>query len=184
MNQPAVPIELNHNPDVSRRFIIFDMFDTLVKLRSDIGKYDILEVLHRMYLQEYDFDEVRALYDGIVDKLISERRSEDLEVVFVEILEYIFDGLGISGHDLAEVEEVVFEDEDDCCCCDCDDDDCDCDCCCDDEDDEFFEVECPACGEVINVDEGILESGSIECPNCGENLEFDIEYDDEEEDED
>ena len=66
----------------------------------------------------------------------------------------------------------------------CDDDDCDCCCddCCDDED-EFFEVECPACGEVINVDEGILESGSIECPACGENLEFDIEYDDEEDEE-
>ena len=112
MNQPAVPIELNHNPDVSRRFIIFDMFDTLVKLRSDIGKYDILEVLHRMYLQEYDFDEVRALYDEIVDKLISERRSEDLEVVFVEILEHIFDGLGITGLDLAEVEDKVFHGSD------------------------------------------------------------------------
>ena len=112
MNQPTVSIELNHNPDVSRRFVIFDMFDTLVKLRSDIGKYDILEVLHRMYLQEYDFDDVRTLYDEIVDKLISERRSEDLEIVFVEILEYIFDGLDMSGHDLAEVEDQVFHGSD------------------------------------------------------------------------
>ena len=112
MNQPAVPIELNHNPDVSRRFIIFDMFDTLVKLRSDIGRYEILEVLHRIYLQEYDFDDVRTLYDEIVDRLVSERRSEDLEVVFVEILEHIFDGLGITGFDLAEVEDKVFHGSD------------------------------------------------------------------------
>ena len=90
-------------------------------------------------------------------------------------------------HDLGDVEEYLYDeecDDDDCDCC-CDDDDCDC--CCDDDcdccDDDFFEVECPACGEIINVDEGILESGSIQCPNCNENLEFDIEYDEDEDEE-
>jgi formylmethanofuran dehydrogenase subunit E len=46
-----------------------------------------------------------------------------------------------------------------------------------DEDDDFFEVECPKCGEVVCVDEGILEEGSINCPNCDEVLEFEIDCD-------
>ena len=47
-----------------------------------------------------------------------------------------------------------------------------------DEDSTIYEVEC-ACGNVIDFDEEVLESGSIVCPNCGETLEF--TFDDEEE---
>ncbi len=47
-----------------------------------------------------------------------------------------------------------------------------------DEDSTIYEVEC-ACGNVIDFDEKVLESGSIVCPNCGETLEF--TFDDEEE---
>lgn len=47
-----------------------------------------------------------------------------------------------------------------------------------DEDTTIYEVEC-ACGNVIDFDEEVLESGSIVCPNCGETLEF--TFDDEEE---
>lgn len=93
------------------------------------------------------------------------------------------DELGLVGEqvdaideDLDELESFVYDellDED--CECDCDD----CSCC----EDDYFEVECPSCGEVINVDEGVLETGSIDCPNCGENLEFEIEYDDDEDEE-
>ena len=43
-----------------------------------------------------------------------------------------------------------------------------------DGEDETFEVECPSCGELIQIDEGILEEGSITCPGCDENLEFDL----------
>ena len=50
----------------------------------------------------------------------------------------------------------------------------DCGCC--DFDDDYFEVECPSCGETICIDESILDEGSIECPACHENLEF--EFDD------
>lgn len=67
--------------------------------------------------------------------------------------------------DLADVEEFVFGDDDD----------------------DMYEVECPACHETIYLDESILEDGAIECPNCGTELEFDLECDccgeeDEEED--
>ena len=46
-----------------------------------------------------------------------------------------------------------------------------------DEDTTIYEVEC-ACGNVIDFDEKVLESGSIVCPKCGETLEF--SFDDEE----
>ena len=46
-----------------------------------------------------------------------------------------------------------------------------------DEDSTIYEVEC-ACGNIIDFDEEVLESGSIVCPKCGETLEF--SFDDEE----
>ena len=46
-----------------------------------------------------------------------------------------------------------------------------------DEDSTIYEVEC-ACGNVIDFDEEVLESGSIVCPNCGELLEFTTEDED------
>ena len=70
--------------------------------------------------------------------------------------------------DLDELEEYIFDDEDF-------DDDCDC-CCCDDE--EFYEVECPLCGEEILLDDEMLDEEIIECPGCGERLELDIDFDD------
>lgn len=45
-----------------------------------------------------------------------------------------------------------------------------------DEDSTIYEVEC-ACGNVIDFDEEVLESGSIVCPNCGEILEFTFDDD-------
>ena len=49
-----------------------------------------------------------------------------------------------------------------------------------DEDSTIYEVEC-SCGNIIDFDEEVLESGSIVCPNCGETLEF--TFDDDEVDE-
>lgn len=71
--------------------------------------------------------------------------------------------------DLSELEEYVYEDEyDD----DDEDDDCDCDCC---HDDEVYEIECPACNNLIYLDEEMLEEDGMVCPNCGTELEFDFE---------
>ena len=63
--------------------------------------------------------------------------------------------------DLGAVEEDLY----------CDDDDCDCD----DDDEALYEVECPKCGDIICLDEEMLDEGEIDCPNCGEKLEFDFE---------
>ncbi|MEA4965755.1 MAG: zinc ribbon domain-containing protein [Oscillospiraceae bacterium] len=49
------------------------------------------------------------------------------------------------------------------------------------DDEVIYEVKCPKCGEVINLDEEMLDAGGIECPNCGEALEFDASDLDEDE---
>ena len=76
--------------------------------------------------------------------------------------------------DLGEVEKLLLDDEDcdcDCCCDDCCDDDCDCCDDCDDcDDEEYFEVECPGCGETICFD-GSIDPEELACPACGEKFE-------------
>ncbi len=67
--------------------------------------------------------------------------------------------------DLSHLEDIIYEDyEDDC--------DCDCDCC---DDDELYEIECPACHDIIYLDEDMIDEGSIVCPNCQTPLEFDFD---------
>jgi len=39
---------------------------------------------------------------------------------------------------------------------------------------EDFDVECPGCGELIQIDLGTLQEGSVECPGCDETLEFEF----------
>lgn len=61
--------------------------------------------------------------------------------------------------DLGDVEEYLYDDDDD------DDDD---------DDEEFYEVECPNCGEKIYIDED-LDNDEIECPNCNTKFNCDAE---------
>ncbi|MCI8908927.1 MAG: hypothetical protein HFF12_10835 [Angelakisella sp.] len=63
--------------------------------------------------------------------------------------------------DLGELEDEVYSDG-------CDDED-------EDFDDTLYEVECPSCGDIICLDEEMLDEREIDCPNCGEKLEFDFE---------
>ncbi len=90
---------------------------------------------------------------------------EDLEENALALGEEI----DVLSDDLADVEEVVFEDEDD-----------------DDEDDDFFEVECPNCEEPLVIDDEALAAGEIQCPNCETRFALDLSddvVDGEEEDE-
>lgn len=65
--------------------------------------------------------------------------------------------------DLAELEEIFYDECDDCCDCGCDDD--------------MYEVQCPNCDETVYFDEDIIMEGVAECPNCGTELEFDCDCD-------
>mgnify|MGYP004511781077 FL=1 len=67
--------------------------------------------------------------------------------------------------DLSYIEDIVYEEDED-------DDDCDC---CGDEDDDLYEIECPACHDTIYLDESMLEDEGMKCPNCGTELEFDFD---------
>ncbi|MBS5143999.1 MAG: hypothetical protein KHY89_00585 [Butyricicoccus pullicaecorum] len=41
-------------------------------------------------------------------------------------------------------------------------------------DEDLYQVICPTCGEVLYLDQDMLETGSIVCGACGEELEFDL----------
>ena len=87
---------------------------------------------------------------------------EDLEVNTLALGEEI----DVLSDDLADVEDIVFDDEDE------DEDEED-----EEFDDDWFEVECPSCDEVLVVDEDALEEGYIKCPNCGTEYSLDLTAD-------
>ena len=86
---------------------------------------------------------------------------EDLEENSLALGEEI----DVLSDDLADVEDIVFDDEDE------DEDDEE------DFDDDWFEVECPSCDEVLVVDEDALEEGYIKCPNCESEYSLDLSDD-------
>ena len=135
---------------------------------------------------------IAALLD-MVTEMAAE--MDDMQAEICELKDYCEE----LDEDLGDVEEVLLdlddEDEDDD---DFDDDDdfecdgdcagCDFDCGFNDEDDddffgedededEYFEVICPACGDVINFDSSI-DPENLRCPNCGEKFECIVEEDD------
>ena len=104
---------------------------------------------------------IAALID-MVDEM-----AKDIALLDETVLE-LNDYIEEIDEDLGEVEEYLYEeDECDCDCCDCDCDDCDCDCDDCDCDEEYFEVECPACGRTICFDESV-DPEELICPACNE----------------
>lgn len=101
---------------------------------------------------------INAMMDCIDDLSLMVSDLEDELALVTEQLDAV-------DEDLDSLEEFVYEDYEDY------DDDC-CDCC---GDEEMYEVECPACHEVVEFDEDSILDGCAECPNCGEKLEFDLD---------
>ncbi len=101
---------------------------------------------------------INAMMDCIDDLSLTVSDLEDELALVTEQLDAV-------DEDLDSLEEFVYEDYEDY------DDDC-CDCC---GDEEMYEVECPACHEVVEFDEDSILDGCAECPNCGEKLEFDLD---------
>ena len=87
----------------------------------------------------------------------------DIEDACDELMEQI----DAVDEDLSSVEELIYGEDDEC---ECDCDDCDCD-------DEVYEIECPACNDIIYLDADMLEEEGMTCPNCGTDLEFDFDCD-------
>ena len=138
--------------------------------------------------------EKAAYIKGLVDGMELDKESKEGKVIaaLVDLLGEVVDAIdGLEAdvdelyeyaeeldEDLGEVESVLCEDdedfddyEDECdgmC------DECDLDC---DLDDEFFEIECPSCGEVVCFDESI-DPEELACPACGEKFECLVSEDD------
>ena len=108
---------------------------------------------------------IRAMFE------IIEELSEFITEIDEDV-DQIYEEIDAIDEDLSELEEAVFDDEDDCGC-DCGDD---CDCF---GDGGVYEITCPACSEVVCVDEDLLLSEDISCPACGEKFEIEFDEDDE-----
>ena len=102
----------------------------------------------------------KAIIDTLDDMALTVSDMED-------VVDAVCDELDSIEEDLDNIEDYLLDDEDD------EEDE-------DDEDYDFndetiYEVKCPTCGTVINLDEDMLDAGSIQCPDCGEELEFDAD---------
>ena len=97
---------------------------------------------------------------GIMEELAMS--VEDLEENALNLGEEI----DVLSDDLADVEEVVFDED------------------AEDYDDDWFEVECPTCGADILVDDDALVDGEVECPSCGTRYAMELTDDEEDDDED
>ena len=125
-------------------------------------------------LEGLDLDDDKKdtkVFKAIIDVL--ENLTEDVEDI-TEGMEILAEQIDAVDEDLAEVEDYLM-----------DEDECDCDDCCECDDDfEEFEVECPLCGQEFVVDEDTVLEGVVPCPNCGEKLEFEVECDSDDEEQD
>lgn len=98
--------------------------------------------------------------NAIVDVLAD---ITDKVLVMDEEVGDLFDEVDAISEDLTDVEDYLFEDEDD-----------------EDEDvyeDGLYEITCPACGEVVCVDEDMLADDNLACPNCATKFEIDFSDD-------
>lgn len=128
---------------------------------------------------------------GLIDGLELDENTKETKVfkAIVEVLESMAEDIDDLGEELDLVEEQIDEIDDDLSAVEEEifDDDCfGCEGCDGDYDDDMeeyeeYEIECPSCGESIVVDEATVLDGSFECPSCGEKLEFEVEFEEEEE---
>ena len=133
---------------------------------------------------------LKGLADGLnIDKASAEGKlfSAIIDVLddLALSMEDLTDQIDAVDEDLGDLEEYVYEDDDDFCSGDCEG--CDgCDGFGEFEEDSLYEIECPACHEIIYFDEELFDDDddSIECPNCGTVLELDDIALEDEDDED
>jgi len=105
------------------------------------------------------------LLAAIVDML--DETAESVADLY-DVVDAVSDELDSIEEDLDAIEEYLLDEEED------DEEEYD-------DEDEFdfgddeviYEVTCPVCGEVIDLDEEMMDAGSVSCPKCNEVLEFD-----------
>jgi predicted RNA-binding Zn-ribbon protein involved in translation (DUF1610 family) len=117
---------------------------------------------------KYLYEEV-AYLKGLSEGLEISKDTKEGKVIhkIVEVLESFADAiveLEEEQDDLAEYVESIDEDLSDV------EDDLYDECDCEDEDDDlsFIEMECPSCGDLVEIDEDLLYDDEVDivCPNC------------------
>ena len=116
-----------------------------------------------------------AYIKGLVDGLDLDAKKDEVKVIkaIIELLDdmamsvsdleegldVVSDQVDEIDEDLSDLEGYVYEDDDDCCCGD---------------DEDFFETDCPNCGETLVIDGDVLDSGVVQCPNCKEKFSMEL----------
>ena len=111
---------------------------------------------------------LKGLADGLdLDKEPSKEGKIIAKIIDgLEDVGFAVEDLEVEGEALTDGVETALFDEDD-----------------EDEDDtldlsdlgdDFFEIECPSCGEDIVIDESVLDIGEVTCPNCGDRFSMDL----------
>lgn len=117
---------------------------------------------------------LKGLCDGL--KINHETDEGKVLVGILDLLGDMAETIEDLSDEQFEMQEVIDEIDEDLGCLEEDFyDDCDCDCDCCDDDPEFYEVECPNCGEIVCIDDSGLFDDGIICPNCDEKI--DLDYD-------
>ena len=120
-----------------------------------------------------ELDKEDSKESKLIGKIIDILEDVGLSVEDLEAeVEDLGDALDVLSEDVEDLETLVYDDWED------DEDD-------DDVlpfptelGDDFFEVECPSCGEDIVIDESALDAGEVACPNCGDKFALGFDMDD------
>lgn len=91
-----------------------------------------------------------AMFDLLDDMALTVTELEGSVTEMEELVDII-------DEDLGAAEEELFDDDID--------------------DEDYYELDCPNCGELICMDTELAKEGEVECPACGEKIEFDLEDD-------
>ncbi|HIT78816.1 MAG TPA: zinc ribbon domain-containing protein [Candidatus Faecivivens stercorigallinarum] len=104
---------------------------------------------------------LRALIDAVDEMAQTVAELVEANSQMCEVIESLDEDLTEVENDLYGEDEKDYDDDED-----------------EDDEEDIYEVTCPSCGEVFEVDEAMLDEGEINCPACGELLEFDLQIDD------
>ena len=118
-----------------------------------------------------ELDKETSKESKLIEKIIDILEDVGLSVEDLESeVEDLGDALDVLSEDVEDLETVVYEDWEEY-----DDDDVPFPT---EADDNFFEVECPSCGEDIVIDEDALDAGEVTCTNCGDKFALGFDMDD------
>ncbi len=118
------------------------------------------------------FTEKASYLKGLAEGLDIDSSTKEgkLLVAMLDVIEDLADEMEMLDEkqdDLLNlISDIADEYDDECDCCDCEDDD----------DFDYFEIQCEKCGNIICLDEDLLDSDDdIVCPACGEVIELEFD---------